>query len=541
MTSRIYQRLLVCFSLWIFVGLANGYPAPPPKPQPTPAPSPPPRYVPKMENVEVPPPVELPAVPASEVLKDVPNTPMGADEAALIALRHQYQVTVARTSVQAAAGRTQQVRAALNPSIVINYSYTQVLTSSASGAAGSVPSASSGASALSAGSSGGTTGGSTSGSTTGGTTGSSTSSTGGPTNAFTSASTPSTTNLSGSVSGLSASGSQLTVSLRQLLFDFNHNRDLVRQSRELEGVALQNLTAVQQTLVLQVKQAFYTYVQNQRLIGVNEENLRDQQEHLRQAQARYQAGLGLPSDVVRSEAAVSDAIFNLTQARATADISRVSLLNLMGIDPRTPLQANDSDEPDADTSNPQGFFDTALRQRPEVAQAAAQLRADQYALKAARTTNAPSLNASLSYSGRFPNDTPRSDSLSAILALQWTPLDGGLTAGAVKQARANLESGQAQLYGAQQSVLQDVAQSYINLKTAEQRLKTAMAEEANATEAARLASGRFRAGLGILLDVLDAESALLQARTNRVNAVSALNQSRAAMQRAIGTPLPPAK
>ena len=80
----------------------------------------------------------------------------------------------------------------------------------------------------------------------------------------------------------------------------------------------------------------------------------------------------------------------------------------------------------------------------------------------------------------------------------------------------------------------DVSQAYLNLKTAEQRIATADAEVANAKESLRLLEGRYQSGLGTLLDVLDAQTALLTATTNRVNNQSLVDQARAAMVHAIG-------
>ena len=66
---------------------------------------------------------------------------------------------------------------------------------------------------------------------------------------------------------------------------------------------------------------------------------------------------------------------------------------------------------------------------------------------------------------------------------------------------------------------------------------TADAGISNAEEALRLATGRYNSGLGTFLDVLDAQAALLTARTQRVNAEMAVAQARAALARAVGTPL----
>jgi outer membrane protein TolC len=98
--------------------------------------------------------------------------------------------------------------------------------------------------------------------------------------------------------------------------------------------------------------------------------------------------------------------------------------------------------------------------------------------------------------------------------------------------QARVDRAEAEL--ARQRVLSEVGQAYLELRTSEQRVAAATAEEANARETVRLATGRYRVGLGIFLDVVDALSALLRAQTDRVNALTQLDLSRAALARAIG-------
>ncbi|MHB9023299.1 MAG: TolC family protein [Armatimonadota bacterium] len=344
-----------------------------------------------------------------------------------------------------------------------------------------------------------------------------------------------TDDLVGTPSGI---GYQFSAGVRQLLFDFNHTRSLVRQAAEQERAANANLSKVQSDLVLQVKQAFYQYAQNQRLAAVNEATLRNRQDHLALAKARVQAGVGLPIDVVRAETAVAEAIFALNFARNTASVSRVSLALLMGIDPRTPVQTAETDEPPMSADDVEGLVKQALQQRPEVMQAQANIQAARHGVNAAKTGNAPALVGSVDWGQRGVSFPPGDDAVTAEVAVQWDPFDGGFTAGRVKEAKANLVTAQQQLTAANLTVISDVSQAYLNLKTAEQRVITADAQVANAEEALRLAQGRYQAGLGVFLDVLDAQTALSNAQSNRVNARSAVNQARAALARAISSGLP---
>jgi outer membrane protein len=474
MLNRKTAVLLIVFGLYFALNAGAQQQTPP--------------IMPKIQETPLPPPVVLPAPGALPA--DVPNRPLTADEAARIALRHQPNVTAARAGVAAAQGVTQQARSGLLPTLGVGTGYTYSKAISGTGATGTI---------------GGTGGGGTAGGTGG--------------------------------SFVTIPGYQAAVNLRQLLFDFNRTREQVRQSEEQERAADENLTRVQSDLVQQVKQAFYTYVQNTRLVTVNEANVRNQQDHLALAEARVKAGLGLPSDVVRAQTAVSDAILNLNLARNNAAVSRVNLAQLMGIDPRTPIQAAESGEPAMPSDDVSAMVNTALRQRPDIREAEANLRAAQHGVSAAQTANAPSLAANLGLSARG-NSLPLNSSWSIGASIQWSPFDSGLTAGRVKEARASVEAAQAALVSTRLAVTSDVSQAYLNLRTAEQRVTTADAEVANAQESVRLAEGRYRAGVGTFIDVTDAQSALLTAQTNRVNAQSAVDQARAALVRALGAPLP---
>jgi len=428
---------------------------------------------PKIQETPLPPAVTLPPPPT--VPADVPNRPLTADEAALIALHHQPNVAIAQAGVYAAQGRHEQAKAGLLPTLGGAASYTNVALSPV----GVVPG---------------------SGTTT---------------------------------------GFQFTANLRQLVFDFNHTRDVVNQAHALELSFGANLTRVQSDTVLQVKQAFYAYAQNARLVVVNEANVRNAQNHLALAQARLNAGLGLPADVVRAQTAVADAIFNLTLARNASSVARVNLAELMGIDPRTPVEPADANEAVIAADDPNALNAEGLKRRPEILQACLNLTAAKYAVGAAKTTDAPSLSANAGMLQRGRNLSLGNNTLTYGVVIEWTPFDAGFTAGRVEEARANLMAAQAQLDSARLGVTSDVSQAYLNLKTAEQRTITAEAEVANATEAVRLTEGRYKSGLGTFLDVLDAQTALVTANSNRVNAQSAVNQARAALAHAIGEPCAP--
>ncbi len=460
-----------------------------PVPKPVPGQTPP--IAPNVKNVVIPPNVALPPPQARPA--DVPNRPLGADESVRIALRNQPSVTAARAAIAAAQGRTQQIRAGLLPTVSVIAGYTNVQSLSTEGGTG--------------GSSAGNSNGSGTGSSSGGT-------------------------------SQGTSGLQASANLRQLIFDFNHTRDLVRQASLSERAAADNLARVQSDLVLQVKQEFYLYVQNNQLVTINTDNVTNRQSQLALAQARLNSGLGLPSDVVTAETALSEAATNLITARNNQILARINLALIMGIDPRTPIDAGTSAEPLLATTDVQGLVDSALKQRPEIQQAINLISAARYGVNAARSTNSPSIAGNIGVFSRGNDFPPGNDTFSVGVTLNWNPFDGGATAGHVKEARANVDTAQANLASAQLIVVSDVSQAYVNLRTAEQRLVTTDAEVSNAMEGVRIAQGRFGRGLGLFLDIINAQAALVTAQTYHAAAQLSVYQARAAVTRAIGAPLP---
>lgn len=429
---------------------------------------------PKLTPVPLPPAVRLPG-PAN--VEPGTDRPLSAEEAAKIALRLHPSLDIVRAEILSAQGRAQAAKSGLVPNLSLGASYNRVIDLKT------------GQLANGAGGNGG---------------------------------------------GGSSGGFNSALTVNQLLFDFNHTRDLVRQNEALARAAEIGLTTAQNDLVLNVKNAFYTYVQDQRLVQTQEANLANTQAQLALANARLNSGLGAPADVVQAQTAVANASQLLSQARQTALNARVALAVAMGIDPRTPIAPATSDEPNPTVDDVGALVDTALKNRPEIRRIQETLRAAGYELSAARTTNSPSVGLSLSVGSRSSND-PLSNPTGTIgISVNWNIIDGGQTAGLVKEAQADVLTAKANLNLTTQTIIQDVSEAFVNLHTAEQSRDIAQSQVANATESLRLAQGRFSAGLGTFLEVTSAQAALVSAQTSAINADTAIQQARAALSRAIG-------
>lgn len=325
-----------------------------------------------------------------------------------------------------------------------------------------------------------------------------------------------------------------SISGRQLIYDFGLTAASVSQARSREEASRQSYAQTRQDIINQVKQTYYTLLQKQRLVEVQQQNVADSQANLNLANARFGAGLAARADVIKAETAVAAAKFDLASAKNAAELARLDLNLAMGIEGYTPTQVEDTEESSPALADPAALVAQALNLRPEMLQAKASLKAARQNLRAARVGNAPAFNLNADYGLQGTSFPPHDDGWSYGASVSFPLFDGGANAGQIKTAQGNLQSAEAQLRQSEQTVVSEIITAYLNLRTAEEKIIASRAEVANAEENFRLTTGRYQAGLATYVEVTDAETALVTARTNQVNAQYDLSIARAALKRALG-------
>jgi outer membrane protein len=109
---------------------------------------------------------------------------------------------------------------------------------------------------------------------------------------------------------------------------------------------------------------------------------------------------------------------------------------------------------------------------------------------------------------------------SGLISLRIPLFRGFDTAYKVQQARDEAEAAKASAKLTEDQVILDVWASYYAMQTAAQRVRTTRDLLASATQAAEVNDGRYRAGVGSILDLLSAQAALADARSQEAQARS---------------------
>jgi len=293
-----------------------------------------------------------------------------------------------------------------------------------------------------------------------------------------------------------------------------------------------------------VYQQFYTVLLNRELIAVQEESVRLLESQLKDQKNRFTAGTVPRFNVLQAEVALSNQIPQLINAKNQYVISQTTLAQTLGID-------YDIWHPDTGKVKVVGDLDVHYREvnqdnaismakerRPSLKVQRQNILIQLQQIKVALAGYQPTVTANAGYKlANSPSSRQLDDTVNGWffgVNGTWNIFDGGATYGKVKTARSQLESAKTSYDSTVLQVELQVQQAVANLKEARETIQSQTENVKQALEAVRLAQERLAAGAGVQLDVLNAQVALAQARTNELQARHDYNVALAQLDYAIG-------
>ena len=313
--------------------------------------------------------------------------------------------------------------------------------------------------------------------------------------------------------------------------------DAARYTREGTGASYEE--ALQQAKYDAIS-GYYTLIMNRNLVDVAQQAVKDYQGHVTNVQAQYNVGLVASSDVLAAKTNLADSETNLVKAQNSANLAEASLNQVIAYPVQTAINTAEHDlqyKPYNVTLEQAKAY--ALLHRSALVKSALDVKSAEEAVKSAKSGYLPTVavSAGRGYAdldGYFGTSTK---SWSVGATASWSLWDGGATQNAIKKANAQLEQAKEANLATVDAVLLAVQKAYLNLRSAEQTIQSTQTAVAQGQESFRIATLRYRAGVGTNLDVLDAETKLTDARNNYVQALYNYNISIAALEQLTGVPL----
>jgi len=324
-----------------------------------------------------------------------------------------------------------------------------------------------------------------------------------------------------------------SLSLQQLIFDFGKTGAQVDSARQNLSGSHWDEQASRQTVVVNVKLAYFGLLAARRLAQVEEETVRQFQQHLDQVEGFYKAGTRARFDVTKAEVDLTNARLELIKARNAEVVARITLANAMGVSDRPIGELEDLlSFRKVDISEDQAI-QTALTNRPELHSLLSQRQAAEATVRSVQRNYFPVLFGVADYTYRG-QDFPLVWNWDAGVTLTFPIFSGRLTQSQVAEARANLVVIGANEESLRQNVILEIHQVYASLTEAEERVQTSEVVVRQAEENLDLANGRFQAGLGASVERTDAQVLLTNAKTTQLQALYDYRTSEARLLKAMG-------
>ncbi|GAC1484969.1 MAG: TolC family protein [Gemmatimonadaceae bacterium] len=311
-----------------------------------------------------------------------------------------------------------------------------------------------------------------------------------------------------------------SVTLNYLLLDFGGRAGSIDRARYNLFAANLSHNATIQNTVLQAEVAYFTYMATSALVAAERSAIAEAQANLNAAEQRNKVGLATIADKLQARTALSQEQLNLETTEGNLQAARGSLASALGLPANLPFELESvagAIPVKALGQSVDSVINDALRNRPDLAAARAQAAAAASQVRVARAAELPSLavgaNAARTYSTPSLFSGP---SYTISLGLSVPIFNGFSHQYDVSAARALADASSALADQTRQQVITQVFVSYYALETAEQRVATADDLLTSAQQSVQVAAGRYREGVGSIIDLLTAQTALANARAQQV-------------------------
>jgi outer membrane protein len=311
-----------------------------------------------------------------------------------------------------------------------------------------------------------------------------------------------------------------SLNLSYLLFDFGGRSGNIGAARNALLAADFTHNATLQDVILQIQTAYFQYVANRALLEAQRTTTREARANLAAAEERNRVGVATIADVLQARTAASQAELAAQTTEGDLQTSRGALALSLGLPANLPydIDSTAGQLPVAVLADSVDVLIAgAVEARPDLAAARAEFEASRSEISVARASRLPSLVLNGVGGRTYTSSLPQGGNNYTLSVGLQIPLFAGFSRlFDQRQAAALADAARARADALGQQVVFEVFRSYYALQTAARRVRTADDLIASATQSSEVALGRYKAGVGSVLDLLSAQTALADARAQHV-------------------------
>lgn len=312
----------------------------------------------------------------------------------------------------------------------------------------------------------------------------------------------------------------------------------IKQAKAGYLISEQGLQKAYNDMRSTVTNGYFDMLQADNMQKLGRESVDRLADHLKNVEAQYEVGVVAKVDVLRSQVELANAKQSLIKAENAYQIAEANLNKIVGLPMDTTLKLDNILVYTPYDNDMQYCLDYAAMHRPELEQAKQGVEAAKGALRVAISGHMPQVAAVAQQKwsdNNWPGDENGNWGVGVTVNLNI--FDSGVTVSKIHGAEADLAKAHETYRDTVDAVNLDVRSSYLNMREAEKRIDTTKLAVSQAEEDYRIAQLRYMNGVGTNTDVLDAQVALTDAKTNYLQAMYDYNTCKTNLETAIGVPM----
>ena len=316
------------------------------------------------------------------------------------------------------------------------------------------------------------------------------------------------------------------------LFDgLSEFANLSQSKKQLKSANL-TLENLKQNTVFQTMSLYYTVINDQELLKVQEDNLKWNNRNLETITERNKLGAVTIADVYSAQVQSGNAQLGLIQAKNNLETAKSNLLYFLGLnifqnytfrDTLTDQEQNELNSVlTTEQKNLSDLVQEALNNRPDYQSAKLDVESAEEGVTMAFSGHLPRLTGTYDYYLhsnllKSLSDLSNNRTYSVALNLSIPIFSGFSVENQVEQAKVNVMNKKVDLEDLRRSINQNIQKNYLDVQAAETQMQVSKNNVQASSENLKIAQEKYALGSGTLLDLLTANYNYTNARTNYIN------------------------
>ena len=327
------------------------------------------------------------------------------------------------------------------------------------------------------------------------------------------------------------------------LFTGGQIQNRIKAAELLVAAAEKRLIRTRDELIFNVSSIYYAILSQNRIIESLAFSKNTLEEHRTRIQGLIDAQKAVKVDLLRTEVRLANLEQRLVQERNRLEIERRVLANLLGLGDAPSQVVSPADELSTQVvyADRETDLHVAYQQRADYLAALAEADAQARRVEGAKGARLPQVYGRAFYGGRYGIHADRSayasdfaDVAGAGVAVELPIFEGGQIAARIHEERMRLMAASQRLRKLQLQVRLDIESAVLNINASRERILATEKSIRQAQEGFEIERLKYEQGKGAIVDVLDAQSALLEAQTTYYSALAEHQTARAQLRLARG-------